>query len=151
LDLNPGYANAHHTMVAILEGEADHAATLAAFNAVLHKNPRAEQLQSVLAYASDFNPAMSAADQQQVRKDWYAQQIVPRTIPKLMLDVDRNPDRKLRIGFIPGRFYRNASIYAYLPVLLQLDSGQFEIYCYDGFFQADSFTTQIQDKATSRA
>ncbi|MBX9849064.1 MAG: tetratricopeptide repeat protein [Rhodocyclaceae bacterium] len=148
LDRDPMYANAHHAMVAILEGGTDLQATLAGFAQALHEHPRAQQLQSVLAYSTDFNPAMGAAEQQQVRKDWYAHQIVPLGIVPLALKVTPEPERKLRIGFIPGRFYRNASMYAYLPVLLQLDPSQFEIWCYDGFFHADQFTADIQARAT---
>ncbi len=149
LDRDPMYANAHHAMIAILEGGTDLQAMLTCFEAALHEHPRAQQLHSVLAYSTDFNPAMGAAEQQQVRKNWYQQQIVPLSIQPLSLRVTPEPERKLRIGFIPGRFYRNASMYAYLPVLLQLDPAQFEVWCYDGFFHADQFTADIQAHATS--
>lgn len=148
LDRDPNYADAHHAMISILEGITDFSATLACFEQALHEHPRAQQLHSVLAYSTDFNPAMGAAEQQQVRKDWYVHQIVPLGIEPLALKVTPEPERKLRIGFIPGRFYRNASMYAYLPVLLQLDPSQFEIWCYDGFFHADQFTADVQARAT---
>lgn len=147
LDLDPRYADAHHAMIAILEGEPDHAQTLAAFRKALAAQPLSSQLHSVIAYSTDFDPALTAAQQQLERKRWYAQQILPQAIAPLEFRVDRDPCRKLRIGFIPGRFYRNASAYAYLPILLRLDRDRFEIHCYDNFTHSDDITDLIRARA----
>lgn len=147
LDHSAHYADAHRAMTTVLETATDFKHALASLQQALAEYPQAQQLHSVLAYSTDFDPALRAAEQQQVRKAWYAQQIAPQQTKPLALKVTRDPERTLRVGFIPGRFYRNASIYAYLPVLLQLDPARFEIYCYDSFYHADEFTHQIQARA----
>lgn len=144
LDRDPGFADAHHGMVTLLEGDARPSAVIEQLRQVLRQHPRAQQLHSVIAYSTDFDPTLTTAQQQQERKNWYQQQIVPKHIAPLALNVDRDPNRKLRIGFIPGRYYFNPSVCTYLPVLQRLDRLNFEVYCYDNFPSADNITLALQ-------
>jgi predicted O-linked N-acetylglucosamine transferase (SPINDLY family) len=57
---------------------------------------------------------------------------------------DRNPDRKLRIGYISTEFRQHALGLNIVPLLTQHDRTQFEIYCYADVDKPDFYTFRLR-------
>jgi protein O-GlcNAc transferase len=58
---------------------------------------------------------------------------------------DRDPNRKLRIGYVSPDFREHAIAFFMEPVLAHVDREKFEIYCYSAAPHADAVTTRLQD------
>jgi predicted O-linked N-acetylglucosamine transferase (SPINDLY family) len=55
----------------------------------------------------------------------------------------RDPERRLKIGYVSGDFYRHAVAYFIEPVLAHHDKSRFEVYCYYNNTQHDDFTDRL--------
>lgn len=60
----------------------------------------------------------------------------------------RDPERKLRIGFISGDFRAHPVGWAFQPLIERLDRSRYEAYCYSVFEAADDVTRRIAVSAT---
>ena len=60
---------------------------------------------------------------------------------------DRNPARRLRIGYVSGDFRQHAVIYYLEPVLQSHDKSQVEIFCYANQARSDDVTTRLKSYA----
>lgn len=145
LHVRPDFSDAcHHGLVRVLENTPDVPHAIASLRLAIASMPNAAELQSVLAYATDIDPSATPQVQQEERRRWYENHIGPNHPGTLTLGNIVNPNRKIRIGYIPGRFYRNASAYIYAPMLLDYDKAKFEVYCYSNFDYEDDLTRSIR-------
>jgi protein O-GlcNAc transferase len=62
---------------------------------------------------------------------------------------DRDPDRKLRIGYISPDFRAHAVAFFSLPVLAAHDREKFQIFCYSNTVSTDLITQRFQKHANS--
>lgn len=61
--------------------------------------------------------------------------------------IDRNPDRKLRIGYVTPDLRSHSVAYFIEPLLVNHDRNQYEIYCYLELGEADGMTQLLLDYA----
>jgi protein O-GlcNAc transferase len=59
----------------------------------------------------------------------------------------RNPDRRLRIGYVSRDFFRHPVSWFMVPVLERHDRSRFEIYCYSTGSRSDDVTAQVRSAA----
>ncbi|HMD52957.1 MAG TPA: hypothetical protein VKJ65_00200, partial [Phycisphaerae bacterium] len=60
---------------------------------------------------------------------------------------DRNPDRRLRIGYVSPDFRQHVVGRNLLPLLQRHDRANFEIFCYSNVIHADSMTEKLRSHA----
>ena len=60
---------------------------------------------------------------------------------------NRDPYRRLRIGFVSPDFKESVIAPSLLPLLRAFDRGQLEIFCYSNVLQPDAWTNQIRNHA----
>jgi protein O-GlcNAc transferase len=60
---------------------------------------------------------------------------------------DRNPDRKLRIGYVSPNFQQHSVAYFLESVLAAHDRSAFEIFCYGDLIHSDAVSTRFQKLA----
>lgn len=65
----------------------------------------------------------------------------------LPLRNDKDPDRRLRIGYVSGEFYLHPVARFMIPLIEQHDPSRFAVHCYSVGPIADSFTRRIQAAA----
>lgn len=58
---------------------------------------------------------------------------------------DRDPDRRLRIGFVSADFHLHSVMFFAEPIIRGLDRGQFEVYCYSNRRQGDAVTERLRN------
>ncbi|MEI9988042.1 MAG: tetratricopeptide repeat protein [Aliidongia sp.] len=96
-----------------------------------------------LNYRSDFDGAAIYRahlgwDEQHGRKRAPAEPVRPR---------DRDPDRRLRIGYVSPDFRRHSVAYFFEPLLAAHDPLAVETFCYANVARADEVTLRLKDKA----
>jgi len=61
----------------------------------------------------------------------------------------REPERRLRIGYVSGDFRHHSVAQFFEPVLARHDRGGFEIFCYHNLLRADETTERLRGSADS--
>ncbi|MBI4239022.1 MAG: tetratricopeptide repeat protein [Deltaproteobacteria bacterium] len=89
----------------------------------------------------NYHPSLSTASVAAQHRAWGQRQPV-RTI--VGTDHDRDPNRRLRIGYVSPDFRRHACVYFIEPFLQQHDRAVFELFCYANVAQPDATTTRLQ-------
>jgi protein O-GlcNAc transferase len=59
----------------------------------------------------------------------------------------RDPERRLKIGYVSSNFYRQAECFFVVPLLEHHDRRSFEIHCYASVTRPDAVTTRLQNAA----
>jgi predicted O-linked N-acetylglucosamine transferase (SPINDLY family) len=75
-------------------------------------------------------------------------EIENRRVPFTTFAGSRDPERKLRIGYISGDFRAHPVGWAFLPLLESHDRSRHDIFCYSLFGAADDVTRRIAGSAT---
>ncbi|MBI5909901.1 MAG: tetratricopeptide repeat protein [Betaproteobacteria bacterium] len=105
-----------------------------------------EALTGVLAclnYDPDCQPEQAAAEHRR-----WAEQVAARYYPKLArFDNDRDPKRRLRIGYVSPDFRRHPLTAIFAPVLDAHVLDQVEVYCYYNYASEDTVTLRLKQRA----
>ena len=135
--MNPTFTSAVLSRCSICGGRMS---SVASYRRALALRPEDAALHSDLIFALNFDPAATPADQQAERARWderharrYATAIKPH--PN-----NRDPGRRLRIGYVSSHFRHQAGTYAFGGVLTHHDRTGFEIICYSDTRQEDDLT-----------
>jgi protein O-GlcNAc transferase len=59
----------------------------------------------------------------------------------------RDPDRRIRVGYVSANFRRHSVGYFFAPLLAHHDRAVVELYCYSGVLKSDEMTDQIRRAA----
>lgn len=130
------------------QGDAD--AAIARFDRALAIDPGCEFALSNKVFALDYSSKGGFAEHFQARSAWWNQigcAMAPHAI--LHHDNERDPGRRLVIGYVSADFRAISPAYSFRPVLQNHDKSQFEVICYSASAIEDSVTEsfrQVADK-----
>ena len=89
----------------------------------------------------DFSAEADVTAQQSARSDWWrAIGSKEARRPALLRREDRDPDRKIVLGYVSAEFKRRSAAFSYRPVFENHDKKQFEVVCYSGSPTTDDVT-----------
>ncbi len=99
-------------------------------------------------YVLDFASDVGVAEQQKARSQWW-QAVGARIFEHTKSEHlnSRDPDRRLRIGYVSADFRVHSAAFCFKPVLLNHDKTRFEITCYSSSLQDDSYTEAFRSAA----
>ena len=145
--LRPDYAAAYDNLANMLAemGSLDEA--VAANQRALELGPASAAAHSNLIFNLNFDASLGIAEHQAERRRWAAQHadaLAPAGTPR---PVDRDPERRLRIGYVSAHFRAYAASYAFGGVLTHHDPAKVEIFCYSDTQQADELTAIFRGAA----
>ena len=140
IELKPDYARAHSNLAGACkdQGRLDEAIT--AYRRALAIEPDAAGVHSDLVYTLHFHPDhddRTLAEEQQCWNRQFAEPLRQFILPH---GNDRDPERRLRIGYVSPDFRNQAEAFFVLPLLESHDHGQFEIHCYSSVVRPDFLT-----------
>jgi len=140
IELRPDHAAAYDNLANMLAemGQLDDA--VAASRRALELGPTSAEAHSNLIFNLNFDASLGIAEHQAERQRWatrHADALAPAGGPRL---VDRDPERRLRIGYVSAHFRAYAASYAFGGVLTHHDPAKVEIFCYSDTRQADELT-----------
>ena len=144
LELKPSYAEAHNNLGAELAGQGQLDEAIAAFRQALTINPEHSSAHSNLVYTLHFHPDHSERTIAEERRRWNRQFGEPLKQTILPHGNDRNPDRRLRIGYVSPDFRDHVVGRYLLPLFERHDRERFEILCYSGDARSDWMTERLR-------
>lgn len=92
-------------------------------------------------------PGVTARDLAEAHELWQARHaaaIAPRPLPD---DLDRDPERPLRVAYLSGAFHGNDTMQLFEPVLKAHRPGQVEVFCYGDGTRRDAVTEALMRSA----
>jgi protein O-GlcNAc transferase len=147
ITIDPHAAEAHSNLGNALKdlGQLDQA--IASYRQAVRLKPDLANAHSNLLYALQFHPGYDPKTIFEEHRRWNQQHAVP--LGKFIQPHanDRNPDRRLRIGYVSPDFRDHVVGQNLSPLLREHDHLQTEIFCYANMVRGDAFTEQIRGNA----
>jgi protein O-GlcNAc transferase len=150
IQLKPDLAGAHSNLGNALRdiGQLDEA--ISSYRQAVLLNPAFSSADSCVLSAVHYHPDYDAGMIREELRRWNRAHAEP--LKKFMRphSNDRDPDRRLRIGYVSADFRRHALAPSLLPLFHEHDRGQVEIFCYSNLLRsdADEFTGRFQRYAS---
>lgn len=148
LELQPDLDVTHSNLGASLVAQGNMEEAEAAYRQALQINPANAVAHSNLIFAMDFDPHLDTAAQQAERRRWndiHAKPLRGKIRPH---ENDRNPDRRLRIGYVSADFRMHSAAFTFEPMLCRYDKENFEVYCYSNSSRNDQMTERFRNCVT---
>jgi predicted O-linked N-acetylglucosamine transferase (SPINDLY family) len=128
--------------------QADIDFAIACFEKALAIDPSHEVALTNRIFALDFSTGADLACHQAARTDWWRAIGSKETLRAARPEaIDRNPDRRLVVGYVSAEFKRRSAAYTYRPVLENRDKAQFEVVCYFNASRSDDVTETFKRSA----
>ncbi|MDP1558296.1 MAG: tetratricopeptide repeat protein [Nitrosomonas sp.] len=147
LKIKPDYADAYGNLGYALRdlGQLDDA--LASFQRALEIKPDLVEAFNNLLFVLNYHPDLSAEEIYLAYQAYDTQLCIPLRSTGCAHSNDRNPNRRLRVGYVSPDF-RQHSCRSYLePLLAHHDKTQIEVYTYAELTKADDMTAHYQSYA----
>jgi predicted O-linked N-acetylglucosamine transferase (SPINDLY family) len=148
LKIEPDSAAALTVLGNCMASLGDAETAIALFNRALASDPNYELGISSKIFSMDFSADANFESQQAVRRYWWDH--IGKVIYKASakpLDHDRNPDRRLVIGYVSADFKHHSAAFSFRPVIQNHDRQKFEVICYSGVFVPDEATKAFEANA----
>ncbi|WP_316187567.1 MULTISPECIES: tetratricopeptide repeat protein [unclassified Bradyrhizobium] len=126
--------------------QGDVAAAIQHFDRALEIKPDFEDAILKKIFALDFDPNADVAAHQAVRRQWW-ERIGVHLPQRQLAALDRDPDRRITVGYVSSDFRSHSAALAFLPVLRHHDQAAFKVICYSCSPLADSVTDQCKAAA----
>ncbi|MGA2440076.1 MAG: tetratricopeptide repeat protein [Tepidisphaeraceae bacterium] len=142
----PDYAKAHSNLGNVLKDKGQLDEAIACYRQAIRVQPDLARAHSNLVLALLYHPAYDAKMIYEELRRWNQRCAEP--LKKLIQPHtnDRDPTRRLRIGYVSADFYDHVSAFFLLPLFRHHDRQQFEVFCYAQGAHYDKVTRQMQDQ-----
>jgi protein O-GlcNAc transferase len=147
LRIKPDYAEAHNNLANALKDQGRIDAAMGEFRAAVQCEPGRVLFHSNLIVALHLHPGPNYPA---IRKElanwnqWHAEPYKKFIKPHVN---DRDPDRRLKIGYVSADFREHVSAFFLDPLLRSHDHEAFEIFCYAQITKPDHLTRKFQSYA----
>ena len=142
--LKPGYADAHSNLGIALANQGRLADATAAFQRALTLDPEQGESFFNLLYLGNYDPDMSPAALAELHRAFGRRR---ESVAPLRHDNDRDPGRKLRVGYVSPDFRQHSVAYFAEPLLAAHDPAAVEVTCYAAVKKRDEVTERLQSRA----
>ncbi|HVT90505.1 MAG TPA: tetratricopeptide repeat protein [Tepidisphaeraceae bacterium] len=120
---------------------------LAAYRQGLAMKPDWTEIASNLLYSMSFDPKLDSKAMLREHILWSADHAEPLKRSIQPFANDRNPDRRLKIGYLSPYFREHCQALFTVPLIAHHNHEQFEIYCYSDVDKPDLTTRRLQQEA----
>ncbi len=143
LAADPGHSGACRMLGSVLLGQCRTEEALALYRAARERSPGDLDLESAELFALNSSESI-AEDELFARHAAFGTRIEQAHPPRFgPFRGAREPERRLRIGYVSGDFcYHVVSLFM-LPVVERHDRSAFEVYCYSTGSRVDAYTRQL--------
>ena len=146
LALKSDYAEAHNNLGNVLKDQGQLAEAVAAYRQALALNPEYVEAASNLIFALHYDPAMGAPAIAEELRRWRQRHAAPLRSSIQPWPNDRQPERRLRIGYVSPDFLNGSVGRFLLPLLAQHDRDGFEVFGYAQVSAPDEMTQQLRSQ-----
>jgi len=147
LELRPDSAEAWNNMGAVLARQGQIGQAVEAYRQALELKPDQAWVQSNLIYALHFHPAHDTGTIAEEQGRWSRQFAEPLRQLHAPHANDRNPERRLRVGYVSPDFRGHVIRHFLTPLLESHHRTHIEIYCYASVRRPDKITERLKEAA----
>ncbi len=147
LDIDPRRAETHNSLGVALADIGQGTEAIASFRKAISLKPDFIQAHSSLLFNLNYHPETSDASLAIEHIAWNQVHVNPYHQSIAVHDNDRDPGRRLRIGYVSPDFRQHVIAQFFLPVLENHDSAGFEIFCYSQVQREDANTIRCRESA----
>jgi protein O-GlcNAc transferase len=147
LALQPDYADAHSNRGHALAGLGRISEAVAAFRQAIALREDAATSHSNLIFTLDLDPAATRASLFAEKRCWndrYARALTAAAAPHAN---DRDPERRLRVGYVSADFRYHSAAVVFAGVLFNHDRDRFDLACYSAVARPDDMTERLRARA----
>ena len=147
IKLKPAFADAYNNLAITLKDQGKLDEAIDAYRTALKLKPDFARAHSNLIFTMQYHPGYDIQAIGSELKEWncnHASEVKKFIRPH---ENDRNPDRRLRIGYVSADFHENVCVFFLDPLLRSHDHAQFEIFCYAQIRRPDSHTLRFKSYA----
>ncbi|MGD0137524.1 MAG: tetratricopeptide repeat protein [Tepidisphaeraceae bacterium] len=145
--LKPDFADAHNNLGLALTDIGHGDAAITFLRQAIRLKPDYAVAHSNLIYTLHFHPGYDARMIHEELRRWNQQHAEPLKKFIQPHTNNRDPDRRLRIGYLSPDFREHVVGQNLLPMLRQHDHGQVEIFCYANVLRPDARTDELRRHA----
>ena len=142
--LKPGYADAYSNLGIALGNQGRLAEATAAFEHALALDPDHGGSFSNLLFLGNYDPDIPLAALAERHRGFGRRN---ENAAVLRHEIDRDPGRRLRIGYVSPDFRQHSVAYFAEPLLTAHDPGAVEVICYAAVKKPDDVTERLQSRA----
>jgi protein O-GlcNAc transferase len=146
IGLDANYAEPHANLANLLKdrGELDEA--LASYRRAIELRPDLSLLHSNLLLALHYHSAYSPAELAREHRQWAARHVAPLESTRRPHGNNRDPERRLRVGYVSPDLREHAVARFVLPAFERHDRAQIEVFAYSDTARADAVTALIRSR-----
>lgn len=141
---DPNRAEARYSLGVCASAGGDWETGIACMRETLRLKPDHRPAHESLLQLLHYNPAASAQSIFDEHVAWAKQ--FANAMPTASHDNDRDPNRRLRIGYLSPHFRRHSVAYFFEPLLGAHDRAAFETFCYADEISSDSTTARLRSQ-----
>ena len=140
---------AYSSLAICLLSQGRHDDAMETFRTAVRVHPDDARQHSNLLYALNFHPGYDAPAIFAEHRRWAERHADPLAVGHRPHLNDRDPQRRLRIGYVSSHFRQHAVNFFSEPMLAAHDHATFEIFCYSNVAQkdCDDVTRRVRDYA----
>ncbi|MGD0390401.1 MAG: tetratricopeptide repeat protein [Tepidisphaeraceae bacterium] len=142
--LKPGYAEAHYNLGNALRGKGQLDETIASYRQAIRLRPDFAEAHHNLLYTLHYHPGYDARTIYEEARRWNRQYGEPLRRFIRPHANNRDPDRRLRIGYVSADFRLHSVSWFLLPLFRHHDHGAYEIIGYCDVANGDGMTDSLR-------
>jgi predicted O-linked N-acetylglucosamine transferase (SPINDLY family) len=146
ISLQPNFADAHCNLGNVLRDTGQVAEAIKCFEQASALSPF-DGFDSNRVYCMHYHPGYDTPAICAELAKWNQKHAAPLAGLIQPYSNERNPDRRLRIGYVSSDFRQHVVGWNMLPLLSHHDRAQFEIFCYSSVAQPDAVTERLREHA----
>lgn len=144
LERQPHNTSALTTLASCLSNAGDAAAALPLYQQVVEIDESQSVMGSNVLFELNYIAHLSPATVFKRHRDWAKRYAAPLIEPHTYDERNRDPERKLRIGYVSGDFCRHPVGFLFRDILHHHTGERHEIHCFSMTMQSDHVTDQIR-------
>ncbi|GLH73159.1 acetylglucosamine transferase [Geothrix limicola] len=121
-----------------------HVEAVASYDAALALRPDHAVAHSNKIFVMDYLPSLGFEAHQGARRRYYEAQAQRLALEEPVFENDRDPARRLVLGYVSADFKRHSAAACFGPVLRHHDRAEFKVICYSGVLEEDDWTRGFQ-------
>ena len=147
ISIKPDLSAAFNNLGIILDLKAQHDEAIASYRRAMELSPDEPALHSNLLYSLHFHPASTPRSLLQEHLEWNRRHGEPLRRFIMPHNNDRDPGRRLRIGYVSADFWDHAVGRFMRPLLASHDPAAVEIFCYANGGHEDAVMADLRRHA----